>query len=270
VKGRKTKVPYQPNGQKADSMNPQTWSSFEDVCKAADNFSGIGFVFSKNSEIMGLDFDHVRDPESGEWDENASEEIKSLDSYAEISPSGTGAHVICIAKIPGKYRREGSREMYETGRYFTVTGDHIEGTAQTVRPAQDAVNALYYKWFNHRDEKKEVGRKPQTEKKFSLSNSELIDIASRAENSEKFKSLYNGSISGYKSQSEADLALCSLLAFYTKDAGQIDSIFQGSGLYRDKWEVANYRERTINTALRGITETYNPEKNKKEEKERGV
>ena len=272
---KKTKIPYQTNGKKAESTNPETWGSFENVIKTLnrfpDKFDGMGFAFSEDSGIMGLDFDHVRDPESGEWDAEAIEEIKSLNSYAEMSPSGTGAHVICIAKIPGPHRREGPREMYESGRYFTVTGDYIQGTAQTVNNAQGSVNALYYNWFNHRDKKTSTESKQQPEKKIKLSDSEIINIANRASNSDKFKSLYSGSITGYESHSEADLALCSMFAFYTQEEGQIDSLFRGSGLYRvDRWEVANYRGRTINKALQGVTETYNPEKGKKEEKENGI
>jgi len=262
---KKTKIPYQASGKKAESTNPETWGSFENIIKTLDRFpekfDGIGFAFSEDSGIMGLDFDHVKDPETGEWNPEAIKEIKSLNSYAEMSPSGTGAHVICIAKIPGPHRREGPREMYESGRYFTVTGDYIQGTDQTVNEAQGAVNALYYSWFNHRDKKTATGSKQWPKKKIKLSDSEIIDIANRASNSDKFKSLYSGNISGYTSQSEADQALCSLLAFYTQDPIQIDSIFRSSGLYRaGKWEVANYRDRTINKALQGVTETYNPER----------
>ena len=57
--------------------------------------------------------------------------------------------------------------------------------------------------------------------------------------------------------------MCSLLAFYTQDSGQIDSIFRSSGLYRDKWERADYRDRTIDIALQGVKETYNPENKRK-------
>ena len=265
---KKTKVPYQVNGKKAESTNSDTWGSFENAIKTLnrlpDKFDGIGFVFSEDSGIMGLDFDHVKDPETGEFDKEALKEILSLNSYAEMSPSGTGAHVICIAKIPGPHRREGPREMYESGRFFTVTGDYIQEASRTVNEAQGAVNTLYCNWFNHRDKKSVAGSKKQPEKKIILSDSEIIDIASRASNSDKFKSLYSGIITGYTSQSEADLALCSLIAFYTQDTGQIDSIFRGSGLYRaDKWEVANYRDRTISKALQGVTETYNPDKKRK-------
>ena len=56
------------------------------------------------------------------------------------------------------------------------------------------------------------------------------------------------------------MAFCSLLAFYTQEETQIDSIFRRSGLYRAKWERDDYRHDTINKALQGVTETYNPEK----------
>ena len=279
---KKTKVPYQVNGKKAKSTNPDTWESFENVIKTLDRFpdkfDGVGFVFSQDSGIMGLDFDHVKDHETGEWDPEALKEIKSLNSYTEISPSGEGVHVIVKGMVPlepdkdgkigtGKNNQELGREMYHSGRFFTITGNVLSGAPRVINQAQEAVNALYYRWF--KDEKPNTGSKKQPEKKINLSDSEIIDIASRAKNSDKFKSLYNGNISGYKSHSEADQALCSLIAFYTQDPGQIDRIFRGSGLYRaDKWEVANYRDRTINKALQGVTETYNPDKKGKSGKGR--
>lgn len=272
---KKTKEPYQINGKRAESDNPETWGSFENIVKTLERFperyDGIGFVFSQDSGLMGLDFDHVKDSESGEWDPEACKEIESLNSYTEISPSGEGVHVIVKGEVPlspdeinkgktGKKNQVIGREMYHSRRFFTITGEWMGGAAESINPAQGAVNALYYKWFNERDNKKNAGKKEQTENKIQLSDSEIINIASRAKNSEKFKTLYNGNISGYGSQSEAEQAFCSLLAFYTQDPEQIDSIVRNSGLYRDKWDRADYREETINKALDGITATYNPEK----------
>ena len=52
----------------------------------------------------------------------------------------------------------------------------------------------------------------------------------------KFKALYQGSIVGYDSQSEADLALCNHLAYWANnDASAIDRLFRRSGLYCEKW-----------------------------------
>ena len=55
----------------------------------------------------------------------------------------------------------------------------------------------------------------------------------------------------YSSQSEADLALCGVLACYTSDAGQVDRLFRRSGLYRGKWEREDYRRRTLQLAMSG-------------------
>lgn len=276
---KKTKVPYQINGEKAKSDNPETWNSLENVIKTfkkyPDRYDGIGFVFSLDTGIMGIDFDRIRNPETGEWDQEALQEIKSLNSYTEISPSGDGIHVLVKGKVPlepdengkigtGRNNQDLGREMYHSARFFTFTGAHMEGTPYTVNESQGAVNTLYYKWFGHRDEKKNAENKQPPEAKIKLSNPEIIDIASRAKNAEKFNRLYSGDTSGYDSQSEADLALCSLIAYYTQDKEQIDRIFKTSGLYRpDKWEREDYRDRTINKALEGITETYSPEKRKK-------
>jgi putative DNA primase/helicase len=261
--GKNTKIPYQKNGKRADSTNPDTWDSFEVVEQAfirrRKQFSGMGFVFSEDAGIIGIDWDKVRDHETGEWNEEILEEIKSLNSYAELSQSGTGAHVLVKGEIPGDRRRKGNIEMYSKERFFVVTGSHIKGSPAKIRENQKAINELYKKRFGENEPKKKENKK-QLENRIKLSNSEIIDIASRAKNSDKFKSLYNGNTSGYKSDSDADMAFCALLAFYTQEEIQIDSIFRSSGLYREKWEREDYRHETINKALQGVMETYNPNK----------
>jgi len=276
VKGRKTKIPYSVSGKRADTTDPATWATFEEACKKfhdhAGRFDGIGFVFSDDSEYMGVDLDHVKNPETGEWDPEALEEIRSLNTYTEISPSGTGAHCICIAEFPGeeKGKRKGHREMYESKRYFTMTGDRMPDTPAEIRPAQKAVNRLYKKWF---EAEKEETPKPEPREEIKrtskgLSDSEIIEMCKKAKNSGTFGNLYSGLWEGsYPSQSEADLSLCSILAFYTQDPGQIDRIFSGSGLYRDKWNRADYKNRTIQEALNGLTGTYDPEKMRRANRE---
>jgi len=86
-------------------------------------------------------------------------------------------------------------------------------------------------------------------------DADLVALASRAKNGAKFERLYQGDTTGYGSHSEADAALCSLLAFYTDDPAQIDRLFRDSGLYREKWEREDYRTGTIALA-RERTERY--------------
>jgi hypothetical protein len=91
----------------------------------------------------------------------------------------------------------------------------------------------------------------------SLSDAEVVQKALSASNGERFARLWAGDTSGYGSHSEADLALCGMLAFWTGgDATRMDSLFGQSGLYRKKWDRENYRNRTIAEALSGKTEFY--------------
>lgn len=135
--GKRTKVPYQPNGSKASSTDASTWSTFE-VVKAGyeqGSFSGVGFVLANG--FAGVDFDHCRDPSTGEIDAWAKTYLDRLNSYSEVSPSGEGVHCILRGSLPegvdgrrkaleGKgYRPKAAIEMYSARRFFTVTGDRI-------------------------------------------------------------------------------------------------------------------------------------------------
>jgi putative DNA primase/helicase len=95
----------------------------------------------------------------------------------------------------------------------------------------------------------------------NLSDLELIDKAGAAKNGAKFRALYSGDWSGYPSPSEADLALCGMLAFYAgRDPGRIEELFRGSGLMRGKWNRPDYSSGTIARALEGRTEFYRPKR----------
>jgi hypothetical protein len=92
-----------------------------------------------------------------------------------------------------------------------------------------------------------------------LTNEKVVELAGFARNAAKFKALWAGDTSGYASPSEADQALVSMLAFYTQDEGQLDSLYRRSGLCREKWlKRSGYRRSTIKKALSNLTETYMP------------
>lgn len=92
--GKPTKVPKQPSGVNADSTAPETWSTFERASQMNGKFDGIGFVFTKEAGDIGVDLDKCRDPKTGKTEKWALDIIKELDSYTELSQSGTGWHVI--------------------------------------------------------------------------------------------------------------------------------------------------------------------------------
>jgi len=277
-KPKKTKIPYQVNGKWAKSNDSKTWSTLENVkqtfLKSNGKYSGIGFVFEEKLGIKGIDFDHVHNPETGEFDTEALEEILSFGSYAELSQSRTGVHVIIKGNLPeyitdaGRQGRRKEldngtgREIYQGPQYFTFTGWNIEGTPKEITENQESINRFVLKHWprNERKDSKKVISKTEVKTSLKMSDDEVVKHCMSAKNSEKFKALFNGNISGYDSHNEADQALCFIIAFYTKDPGQIDSIFRKSGLYRDKWERDDYRNDTIDNALQGVTETYNPGK----------
>src|SRR5215217_7637988 len=95
--GRPTKVPYSPfTGGKASTADPETWASYSEAVEAyrEQGYDGIGFVFSKDDPFCGVDLDGCLDPQTEEIESWAQEIIRELNSYTEVSPSGTGVHVL--------------------------------------------------------------------------------------------------------------------------------------------------------------------------------
>ncbi len=271
--GRRTKCPVNPKtGSEADSTDPTTWSTFEDACSSFENgngLAGIGFVFTAEDGFCGVDLDNCRDAETGEIAPWARQIIDSLDSYTEVSPSGAGVKVFAAGRKPGRRCRrrhqDGEVEMYDRKRFFTLTGLHVEGTPRSVESRQVQLTELYEKVFGDRVEA--TGNlagvwEPQDSESGlpSLSDDEVIEKATL---NAKFAALWAGRWNEhFASQSEADSSLVFMMAFYTKDAAQIDRLFRQSGLYRPKWDgrrgEATYGEITIRKALELVTEQYDP------------
>jgi hypothetical protein len=263
-RGEWTKVPYSPlTGVGASSTTPETWTDYQLAVRAwkEHSYDGIGFVFTPGDDLCGVDLDKCLDPKTGEIEDWAQEVIEELDSYTEISPSGTGVHILVRARLPEGRNRKGSFEAYDRGRYFTVTGKHLSGSPQSIESRQEELQGVVRRVFgseapeNTNGHTKPVSAHAPVDN--GLSDSEVIQKALAASNGARFSRLWNGDTSGYGSHSEADLALCGMLAFWTGgDAVRIDSLFRQSGLYRKKWDRTDYRNRTITEALSGKTEFY--------------
>lgn len=264
--GRWTKVPVQPDGSPASSTDAATWAPFGFVETAFTSgggfYDGVGTVLNGDG-LIGFDFDHcvgggrIVDPKIENY-------VHQLDSYTEVSPSGTGLRVFLFAKLPPDGRKAGGIECYETGRYLTVTGCHYPHSPRTIYHHQDAVAAVHASVFAERIAMREAAEnRPIVKTPVSLADSELLERARKAKNGADFIALYGrGGWKGrYPSQSEADLALCTSLAFWCgPDPNRIDRLFRSSALMREKWERADYRDRTIAKAIEGCGEVYSPEK----------
>jgi hypothetical protein len=258
-----TKVPYRADGRHASATDAATWTSYDQAVAAhkAGGFDGIGFVFTTSDPFCGIDLDGCVDFLAGQLDPEAAAIVAHLDSYTEESPSGLGVHVIVRAELNGGRRRAGKLEIYDRDRYFTVTGTRITGTPATVEKRQEQLDEIRARFLADPP----PAAQPHAPVPVGLDDRELLDRAYAASNGEELRMLYAGAWQGrYGSQSEADLALCSRLAFWTgRDPARIDALFRSSGLMRAKWDSrrgdATYGELTIARAVEGTTETYNPE-----------
>ncbi len=257
VGDRSTKVPYSTDGMKCGTnlKYKDKWKNYETVLAAYNDgdYSGIGFVIPKGLVMIDIDGMEANNP-------FVREIMDFLASYAEVSPSGKGVHILAyvdVDKLPqlkGKldpiyYTKNphNSMEVYFgglTNRYGTYTGECVNNM-----PIEDISDRVidFLDIYMKRDNFKA---------KFDnndFADFDIIATARGAKNKEKFISLFDeGDISAYASHSEADQALCNILAFYTGgDKEKIDSLFRSSKLYRDKWDRDDYRESTIDNAIKG-------------------
>jgi primase-polymerase (primpol)-like protein len=283
--GKETKVPVNPaTGNYASATDSETWADFATAREhATASANGVGFVFTEDDPLVGVDLDDCRDPDDGSLTDWAKDIVERVDSFTEVSPSGTGLHVLVKGELPEGRNRHGDVELYDDARFFTVTGDHESGTPETVEARQDALEAVHAEYVaqdeatdatDDQDDSAGAERAADTQTERStgppeqsqgndLSDDALLERARNASNSEKFQRLWRGNTAGYPSQSEADMALCSLLAFWTGgDPEQIDRLFRDSALMRPKWDEqhfadgATYGEQTIERAIAGTDEFY--------------
>lgn len=250
------KLPKNPyTGGNAQSNNPQTWSDFDTAVQAVTKygFGGIGFMFSP--PYFGVDLDKCLDN-----DDFIEEFVETLQSYTEISRSGQGIHIICKGKLPDGARRRGNVEMYSDRRYFIMTGNLYKPEYNAIKNCTDTIKILHSKYLA--DITPKVA--PKVVEVVNMADSEIIDKARNCKTGSLFQLLYSGNWQGlYSSQSEADLALCNQLAFWTqRNAAQMDRIFRTSGLMRPKWDekrnTYTYGEKTIEKAISNCVEVYEP------------
>lgn len=278
VDGKLKKYPFTVRNRSEGWNLAKNQSSFEIAYRTFinnSNYAGIGFAITEDDPYICIDFDHVYNPTTEEWNQQALEEIKKFNSYTEFSPSGTGVHVFVIGKMKKAGRRKEQtdgtgREVYAGRHYMTVTGNHLPGTPLEINEAQEIIDELYDKWF---PEKMEVSAKRKASvndfKIFDIPKSltndlnnplkglrptkgQIIEYCMNAPNGfgEKFNKIFNGDISKYNSKSEADMALAGMIAFHTSDYRIIEEIIHESALWDKKWERDDYCQRTIMTAIR--------------------
>ena len=287
---KNTKVPYNAiTGNKAQSNNSNTWTSFDIAIKGciAYRFNGIGFMLGDG--IFGIDLDNHADPITNkfhmtdeQFKEFSNEFINELNSYAEYSPSGLGVHIICKGHLPEGRRRNDkifndtvhSVEMYDKYRFFTITGNVINNAP--VNECSEKVIPLWKKYVDDSEEIKRMRAITTTTSPYdftgqyispnrkitNFNDEEIIKMACSAKNGSEFEALYNGDMSKYlNDHSKADMAFCTYLAFWCNcNASQMDRIFRASKLMREKWDemrgAQTYGNMCISKAIQQAGEGY--------------
>lgn len=268
-----TKIPVDPwTGKDGKSNDSSTWSDFDTAMRALDKFpqsDGLAFYFANG--YVGLDIDHIADEldkvKHGDTDpENYVNKAKSLTdgTYMETSMSGEGIHCIFKGKIPGSRRRKSNVEMYQSGRFFALTGNAMNPNPKIASLDSDQMAKLYDHYF-HSDKVAEFPTQPETNiTSNDLSESEVISRAEASHTGERFKLFMNGGWEQfYPSQSEADLAFANDLAFWTgRNFSMMDSIFRQSSLMRQKYDdkhgKTTYGIALLNKAINETTNVFNP------------
>lgn len=265
--GRMTKVPYNPRtGGGAQSNNSTTFAPMDAALSASAEYDGLGVgVFGS---LGAIDIDHCIDDE-GSFSELAASIMSTMNSYTECSPSGRGVRILFKATgfqydKPRYYIMNKSLglEVYIAGctnKFVTCTGNVIADCGYEERGEQ--LQEVLDRFMVRPERKTEPALPAGT---VTLEDTALIEKAQQSKGGASFSALWAGDITGYGSHSEADIALCNALAWWTnRDADRMDKLFRQSGLMREKWDRpqsgSTYGAITIQKAVDGCSGGYDLE-----------
>lgn len=255
----KMKAPYSfgPRGIFKVKPNDNThWKDLETIIEASQLYKpcGVGFILSPDDHFTCIDLDvkNVHNypnkvDHKGKAVEWTSDEdiarfhkiIEKFNSYTERSSSGQGWHIWVKGDIGFGCKRDGV-EVYSRERFMVCTGDVY--LQRDIEPRQDLLDILVGEIRAASAPKIELIDREETE-----TDAVIWERARTAENADKFTALCSGDMTGYPSQSEADLALLSMFTFYSKSNVQVRRLFRQTALGQRKKAVKDdvYLNRTL-------------------------
>lgn len=265
-KSRLTKVPYQPLNPQygASSTNPNHWATFEQafavVCNNPALNYGLGFVFTEHDEYFGIDLDDGENVPL-EYRERRQQYVNEIwantTSYAELSPSKRGCHIICKGRwsIKGRRIEELQMEFYPSGRFFTMTGDVIEGRDK-ITDEQNLLDSLLASLTANQRTNDTVSLEITTEfgRQLDLTDQEVLQRAMLSDGFAKFFNAIEGAQPGEWSKSYFQLVI--RLDRITGDPAQIWRVLKDSPFVtqtppaRDGQKRPYKAHRTFNSTLR--------------------
>lgn len=268
--GNWTKRPVMSNGRPAKSNDPLTWRSFDECRQAYEagiahqDFSGVGFMTSPDDPFVLIDLDHVVsvDGEVAAWVQPIVAAATAERAYIETSVSGSGLHIIGKASPLARGLKKNDAEIYSELRYFTISG-HARDLPAEIGVLSSTVDLVLARIGVTADtdiqETKLSYAKPGSHNAITVpvDDEKLLSMARAAQNGTKFGKLFDeGDISTYgDDESRADLALASMLAFWTgPNVPHIERLMRLSKLNRGKWDMhSTYLSgHTIPKALSGM------------------
>jgi primase-polymerase (primpol)-like protein len=246
------KIPFDPKSQMhARTDTPDTWGNLEQALKAlgTGKYQGIGFMFAQDDPFTGIDIDHCVN--NGTIIPEAQALVTDFRSYTEYSPSKTGLHILVQGTVP-ESRRKNGMEIYSTGRYFTITTNHVKDTPMVIEHRQEVIEALYQRFVPLQSEQRGI----QNTRWGVESGSALTELPAEAERDILLQRLLRGDTTGFASASNADFVLILKLLHWTGDNVDLTrKLFLTSGLYREekserKTGKTTYVDMTIYNALK--------------------
>ena len=252
------KPPVSPStGNTVSWTDPKNFLSFDQAVKhlkknEPGNFAGIGLVFTGEEPFSGVDIDSCID-QAGKLTKEAQGIIDRLNSYTEISPSGTGIRIIGAGKLQkgdngGKC---GDYEAYSAARFLTITGNVFQEKTNIREFSSDLA------WFrkSYATSKKEEPPlrelAPRTNQSGPLSNDEILKIISKAKNGAKIQDLMNSG-----GDSEGDAALINCFVFYTKDISQLERLMRSTNRTREKWDEKRGKDNFLVYQIKRLLKNY--------------
>lgn len=169
-----------------DAHDKTVWTDFETAqlwCGKLDRYD-LAFTIRDRDQfpeenLILIDYDSVRDPATGRLHPTVWTHIKHAASYADISPSQTGVHILGRGKLPGEIRAisdslddtdrftNAEIEVYDSARYIAMTGAHVANTPLETRNCQGFIEELAENFattsessFDHGSKRAEQSREP--------------------------------------------------------------------------------------------------------------
>jgi putative DNA primase/helicase len=189
------KIPKNPNtGRNAKTNDPNTWSDYDTALSVYKSgiYDGIGFVTTKSDPFLFWDLDNAYDSQYGIIEAGFDDIVRDLSSYTEISPSGSGLRIIVRGQKPLDRCRAGWVEIYDSGRYLTITGHSL---ISGIRERQTQINELFDIIFEIAQQNSSA--RISQDQNFSLTDEQMLEKAFNSKNGEKIRRLYGGDISDY-------------------------------------------------------------------------